>query len=424
MNIESYVDAIVDHMPLAYALLQPKTEKDGTISDFHIAYANNAYKGYFAPTHVDETACSLRNAMKHHNLNDRLLFDLLVKTMADGQIRHETLRLDITERYLEAKFVKLDENTIAVYLKDITEAVRTETLKDKLDEQHTILREALDAIPDMVAIKDVNGRYFMANRATRQRYAKRFDTIEGKTVEEVYPPKEVKKVKALDQEVMETKQPLRRKIAVHTDDDHYVVSDITRAPIFNKHNELIGIISVGRDISEEDRTRKALEEKHRELKTLTEKYRELSYRDDLTRLPNRRRFYEDIKQLETTSDYTLLLLDLNNFKQVNDDCGHNYGDRTLKRFADYLETVVEGSRGKAYRIGGDEFAVLVPGDQSFDLSAFSNNLNAFLRKHHDELSVAYGHTTIDGKAKKDRIYLDVTLKSADELLYKYKNMKK
>lgn len=58
---------------------------------------------------------------------------------------------------------------------------------------------------------------------------------------------------------------------------------------------------------------------------------------------------------------------------MNDDCGHNYGHRTLKYFADYLETVVEGSRGKAYRIGGDEFVVPVPGDQAFDISAFQTS---------------------------------------------------
>ncbi|MEX2081327.1 MAG: GGDEF domain-containing protein [Dehalococcoidia bacterium] len=92
---------------------------------------------------------------------------------------------------------------------------------------------------------------------------------------------------------------------------------------------------------------------------------EQAIRDDLTGLYNRRYFNGALEQLAKTSaatgsPLTLALVDLNEFKAVNDRFGHLAGDLALQIVAECIVSAV-GEMGIVARIGGDEFAVLMPG---------------------------------------------------------------
>lgn len=85
--------------------------------------------------------------------------------------------------------------------------------------------------------------------------------------------------------------------------------------------------------------------------------------DQLTGLPNRHQFYsalqDEINQAELTElPFTLLLIDLDEFKTINDGFGHEIGDQLLKQAAERITATV-GYEGVVARIGGDEFAVIL-----------------------------------------------------------------
>ena len=87
--------------------------------------------------------------------------------------------------------------------------------------------------------------------------------------------------------------------------------------------------------------------------------------DELTGLPNRRAFYEQFRRElqrgeREGSDVSLAVIDLDQFKQLNDTVGHLAGDRALRALAGALQATVRPSDWAA-RLGGDEFAVLLPG---------------------------------------------------------------
>ena len=101
-----------------------------------------------------------------------------------------------------------------------------------------------------------------------------------------------------------------------------------------------------------------------ERRRLERRLRHLADHDDLTGLINRRRFQEELERhLAEGRRYgltgALLVLDLDGFKEVNDNHGHSAGDRVLCAVADALRSRLRGSDIVA-RLGGDEFAVLLP----------------------------------------------------------------
>ena len=85
---------------------------------------------------------------------------------------------------------------------------------------------------------------------------------------------------------------------------------------------------------------------------------QLAFYDFLTGLLNRRGWDRALQMLEATGPQTLLMLDLDQFKQTNDRYGHRAGDRVLKEFADRLRIGFETSGAILARVGGEEFAIL------------------------------------------------------------------
>ncbi|MDA2910333.1 GGDEF domain-containing protein [Nitrospiraceae bacterium AH_259_D15_M11_P09] len=83
----------------------------------------------------------------------------------------------------------------------------------------------------------------------------------------------------------------------------------------------------------------------------------LAYHDELTRLPGRRALDETLLKLGPR--YTVAMVDVDCFKQVNDRYGHDVGDQVLRMVASKLGGVSGG--GKAFRYGGEEFSVIFPG---------------------------------------------------------------
>jgi len=89
----------------------------------------------------------------------------------------------------------------------------------------------------------------------------------------------------------------------------------------------------------------------------------MAYRDDLTGVPSRRALNEQLSSLGR--QYTIAMLDVDHFKKFNDTYGHDVGDQVLKLVGRKVLGV--GGGGKAYRFGGEEFAIVFPGRKADDV---------------------------------------------------------
>jgi len=100
----------------------------------------------------------------------------------------------------------------------------------------------------------------------------------------------------------------------------------------------------------------------------------LAYKDELTQLPSRRALKQQLASLGKT--YSLAMVDVDHFKKLNDNHGHDVGDEVLKMLAAHLQRVEGG--GKAFRYGGEEFTIIFPGKDTSSaavyLEALRNNI--------------------------------------------------
>ncbi|MEK0314035.1 EAL domain-containing protein [Cohnella sp. 56] len=108
--------------------------------------------------------------------------------------------------------------------------------------------------------------------------------------------------------------------------------------------------------------------------------RKMAYEDDLTGLPNRRKWQEDLSEAVAQFGlhrgcFAVMVLDIDRFKLINDSLGHQYGDQFLKDVSERIQLAIEDSGAQLARLGGDEFAILVMNTCSRDsLSALAEEI--------------------------------------------------
>jgi diguanylate cyclase (GGDEF)-like protein len=167
--------------------------------------------------------------------------------------------------------------------------------------------------------------------------------------------------------------------------------------------------------------RKALE---RTLRESEKKFKGLSITDDLTRLYNSRYFYhrmgmEVARAVRYKHPLSVLLLDIDNFKNFNDNYGHLAGDDVLKKLGKTMNLSIRKT-DSAYRYGGEEFAVILPETSGSDAvvvserirKAFENEIFTPLPNHHVRTTVSIGVGEYENTEK-----IEGFLKRVDTALY-------
>lgn len=158
----------------------------------------------------------------------------------------------------------------------------------------------------------------------------------------------------------------------------------------------------------------------------------LAFRDSLTQVGNKTAYDEMVGLIEAdiavgVAKFAVVVMDLNNLKLANDTYGHNTGDALLLDAATAMRRVFNNER--IYRIGGDEFAVILLGDEISKVDELSEKFEAEVarfnqseeKKYEMELQIAIGSTVYD--KEKDLFFLDV-FRRADKLMYENKSIQK
>jgi diguanylate cyclase (GGDEF)-like protein/PAS domain S-box-containing protein len=299
------------------------------------------------------------------------------KTLQDKEyIRYEYMPLETFDgRSIDVEFVSnvyLVDHTkvIQCNIRDITERKQAEKQLKVLSSRNEAI---LAAIPDIIMEVDNNKIYTWANQAGIQFFG---EDVIGKEAAFYFEG---------EQETYNTVSPLftgfediiyleswqrrkdgqKRLLAWHC----HVLKD--------NNGQVTGALSSANDIT----TRKHIEEALRESEN---KYRELSIADGLTQLYNSRYFYHQLKmEMDRAERYgyplTLMLLDLDDFKQFNDAYGHIEGDQVLMRLGQVVKRCLRQT-DSAYRYGGEEFTILLPMTTSADGTITAERIRTEFKK--------------------------------------------
>jgi diguanylate cyclase (GGDEF)-like protein/hemerythrin-like metal-binding protein len=212
-------------------------------------------------------------------------------------------------------------------------------------------------------------------------------------------------------------------------DIRYREAQSSTEPLLAALNGLLGLVSArNRDLAELNRTlEQRVLERTLDLERANERLKVLSFQDDLTGLPNRRHALAALEQLWAQAridgfPLSVLMLDADRFKRVNDQFGHAEGDAVLRALAGRLGRAVRTS-DIVCRLGGDEFLVICPRSGRGGAAAVAEKILAGQQPHRN----AEGETCWSGAVSIGIAEVDASmtrpeeiLKAADEALYQAK----
>lgn len=154
-------------------------------------------------------------------------------------------------------------------------------------------------------------------------------------------------------------------------------------------------------------------------------YRTLAIKDVLTGMYNRNAYIEEIGKITDPSNMMIVTFDLNNLKQCNDRQGHMYGDKYLIAAAKILESVF-ARFGDCYRIGGDEFCVIIKNIRYCNIADMVKEMKSQEEQYNQSsegifMQIACGYAVFDQNKDRD---IEATRSRADEMMYENKKQLK
>ena len=257
-------------------------------------------------------------------------------------------------------------------------------------------------------------------------------------IKHIYVSKSIKKIsiKDITYKITSTKKILQKLI-----DYELEVAKATRADVNRQYQQAINkIFSIAIAVTVIAfiifiPLLKNIEQNQKRLQHLTQKLKSISIKDPMTKLYNRRYFDHISKKILLNAaryekNIAFMMMDIDFFKQYNDTYGHQAGDETIKAVGLVLENAVKRANDYAFRLGGEEFGVLLYDTDEDQSKKIATNIKNSVEKLHipHEKNKASRYVTISigvvikkidrSSLKEDTI--DNIIKLSDEKLYKAK----
>jgi diguanylate cyclase (GGDEF)-like protein/PAS domain S-box-containing protein len=293
-------------------------------------------------------------------------------TTHDGHVLGTFSVLDITPRILSAE----QSRALEVLAKQATARLELKiqrwaleqalTEKDKtsanLRASEELFRAFMNASPFLSYIKDAAGRLLFYNRAFAQRFGVGEYAWLGRSDDQLWQ-RANKSSRDEDLEVMSGGGIVETEEHIRSADGKMTTLRSFKFPCHDSAGNVL-LAGVAVDVSNDVAQKGELERYHRELEDANDQLRRLAVTDELTGLRNRRAFEERLVMEFSMArrrkrELAVLLIDVDNFKTINDRWGHAAGDDVLRRLGNILRTTVRLPDLPA-RYGGEEFIVLLP----------------------------------------------------------------
>lgn len=248
---------------------------------------------------------------------------------------------------------------------DSGEIVKFASVHDIITEQYRLrqrLQATVDTAKSAIITMGNSGVIESVNPATLEIFECLEQDLVGQKIEVIMP-----ETFNLLNKYKETGKPLllgeRREETVETVRNKQFPADVEVNDFETDTGQKFVAIAIDR--TEEVEYRNEIEELNEELAEKNKYLEQLSIVDPLTDLPNRRRFEEKLEEnwercLRDSQQLSVVLLDIDNFKDYNDHYGHPAGDDCLKKVAEVMNDTVKRAIDTVARYGGEEFIAILP----------------------------------------------------------------
>lgn len=275
---------------------------------------------------------------------------------------------------------------------------------------------ALDRIPTYIYMKDQQRRYVYANRATLELFKCSEEELQGSVDARFFPPETVAQLHDIDTRILEHGEDTAERVVSRGEDGSKRVYWEIKTPIYANESKsrIWGLCGISTDITE--------------LEELKERLEQQASQDYLTGLSNRRHFMEQGHvELDRAQRYgtplSLLMLDIDHFKDINDSHGHKAGDIVLQNLGEIMRKTLR-TVDVIGRMGGEEFAVLLPETGPQRAAEVAERLREEVARADVvpetgmplHFTVSIGVAALAGKD----VNLDMLLNEADSALYQAK----
>jgi diguanylate cyclase (GGDEF)-like protein/PAS domain S-box-containing protein len=340
--------------PVAFAavdnptVMRSKLERQG----WDVIVSKHSLPGFDAPEAL-ALAMELCPDVPFVIVSDKIDVDLAVALIKSGA--KDYVRKSALDRLGQVIERELREARLSRERKDAEVSLR---------ESRELFQAIAENVGDLVAVLDTDGRRIYNSPSYRPLFSNQEIQPGSCSFLEIHP-EDRDRIKAMFRRTVATGMGERGEFRFVLKDGsiRYIESD-GRA-IRNTHGKVSKVLVVSRDITE----RKRMETKMVEMATT----------DFLTGLPNRRhllaRLEEEHARMQRIEGQcaAVLMLDLDNFKRVNDSFGHATGDNFLKHIAALIRSELR-KIDTAGRLGGEEFAIVLPGADLTSARAFAERL--------------------------------------------------
>lgn len=408
---------LIEKMQNAFAFHKIVLDDNGEPIDYEYVYVNTAFEeltGLKRNSTIGKKVTELIPGIENSSFNwIKYYGNIAINETEDEIIQY----FDIWQRWYKIHTYSPEKNYFVTVFSDITDIKRIE---EKANEQSRFLNTILNNIDEIVYVQDVeSGKYLYINPIVVNMY--------GIDPEELYKnPDKWYDIVEEDKEYIKSKFNIKNKLKEIKENgvfkseiklkfDHTEKWIKVKAlPIINEKNEIKRIIGIEHDITEEKKLHFELEK--------------MALYDVLTEIYNRRAYYIKVNELierikREGGQLSIVITDIDKFKNVNDTYGHDVGDIVLKDFASKLQTNIRGYDFVA-RLGGEEFIIAINTDIENSFMRIEE-----IRKIIEQSTVIVGENKIKYTASfgisqlkdEDNFDIEKVMKRADEALYNSKN---